>query len=406
MFTSEFKRVYFASISSIEFGRGTCQKIESSIDNYLKTIEKLPLALYDSLSNYFPKKSTDAPIVTGMCGSQDVHFHSITSILTSTTNQFLFIGRKMKSKLLPNLRTLFDSTLSSINDHFALFKMQVEIWNNSYQMVKTSSHIYDETRREISIAQSKKNTKKLQSLMEQFRQNQKACSNASNSINTAHIRLCSSVQSSINDLSKISSNFISKLNEILAETMNLVLLSSESFSVLSMQIKSIHLDWTTGFRAFVRQTGIVRTQIPNINPEQHAFSFNDPDLIPATPKKRGNLQDIPLFFATSKKNFIAAGPYEMSVKAGERLLLYETPVGRWCLASKAQGERGYVPIPILDVIRTRTGIAKESRVSMDDYLSTVPGQLFIVSDVQKEYVRCENLNGEKGRVDISNIILE
>lgn len=164
-------------------------------------------------------------------------------------------------------------------------------------------------------------------------------------------------------------------------------------------------------REFILYNKIARTRLKFFEPTDVVFTFQDVALMSKITRKNYLETDAPLSIGVAKFDFTGENINELSVKEGQEIYLYETPVDQWVLASDTPFQpKGFVPVKCIELKKLRFAISSAIRIPIGDdgFLPLSSGQLIIVNSnkVDDDILECRDLKGNTGHVYREDIVIE
>lgn len=168
----------------------------------------------------------------------------------------------------------------------------------------------------------------------------------------------------------------------------------------------LKLDWEPDFLAFVKSERIFRGNLPAEMYNPYQFPSDDPDLKPPPPEPTIECVDAPVLVARALEEYSATGTYELSVKSGEMLYLYEQPKQEFCYVANESGKAmGYVPSRILQLDKRELALVRKAFISSDqDGIMVAIGDVVVVEARTEKGVMCRNREGERGLIPSEHLV--
>jgi hypothetical protein len=152
--------------------------------------------------------------------------------------------------------------------------------------------------------------------------------------------------------------------------------------------------WANNFRGFASRSGLIRTQFTLVPFQPFHFSFADEALgapmVPPLPLE----PPIPISFAVTIANFEADGPWELSVKEGQTVYVFDVLVKQdWaCIRASEDSGIGFVPATTLKLIDAEIAVMRLAQISPCPLKA---GTFLLVKRREGGFVICEDIHGNE-----------
>ena len=313
--------------------------------------------------------------------------------------------------ILPILQTLLDELAAKLEKS----RKEIEVVEKARavcseklaKMMKNVEKQLDETKKayahlqklqEHGTGQDKKYCETVAEKCKEYRTLIKMSVQATDDLNAAHHKYAAAVSAEMAELCASESDRANRLMILFEMFLPNFGRVSEVFEGGKSCLEKVKLNWEPDFINFVKSERIMRGNLPAEKCSRFVFSFEDDDLKPPPPEPTVECVDAPVMLAKAATAFEGTGKYQMTVKAGDMLYLYELPKYDWCYAANATGDKmGYVPSKILEVDSRDLALVVKMHIPAESSgLMVALGDVVVVESREQKGAMCVGRDGERG----------